>query len=86
MNSVCKGIILATTAASLIFSAGFVIAADESSKKPGRCFGINSCRGKAACGTKNVNACAGRNSCKGRCWLFVNTENECISQGGQILK
>ena len=48
------------------------------------CYGVNSCKGKTACGTAQ-NACTGMNACKGKGWINL-PEKECYVRGGQLLK
>lgn len=48
------------------------------------CYGINACKGQAACVTA-FNACPGRNSCKGKGFVIVG-KRECAERGGQPLK
>ena len=48
------------------------------------CYGINACKGQAACVTA-FNACPGRNACKGKGFLIVG-KRECSARGGQPLK
>lgn len=49
-----------------------------------KCSGINSCKGKSACGTATT-ACAGLNSCKGKGWIKT-TAKACKTKGGKIKK
>jgi hypothetical protein len=48
------------------------------------CYGINACKGQAACVTA-FNACPGLNACKGKGFLNVSAR-ECSARGGQPLK
>ena len=53
---------------------------DMQNKTPGKCHGVNSCKGTGACGGKN-HSCAGYNTCKGKGWLKM-TKKECKKKGG----
>ncbi|MCE9598773.1 MAG: hypothetical protein K8S54_12465 [Spirochaetia bacterium] len=46
----------------------------------GKCYGVNACKGKGECATKD-HACAGMNSCKGKGWISL-TKKECEAKGG----
>lgn len=81
-----KGLVLATAAASLfvsVMSSAADTSTQSSSAKPVKCHGINSCKGKGACGEKGGHSCAGQNSCKGKGWLVTKTSEECVSKGGK---
>jgi hypothetical protein len=85
--SLRKGLILATAAATLFTATqSFATEAINHNEKPVKCFGINSCRGKGSCGMKGMNGCAGQNTCKGKGWLYLKSEQECKSRGGQVIK
>ncbi len=74
------GAALAVTAAALFSVAP--MNASAGGHKPGKCFGINSCKGQTACATA-TNACAGQNACKGQGWLKA-TKAECDEKGGKF--
>ena len=46
------------------------------------CFGVNACKGQAACKTAN-NACKGQASCKGQGWIYSSAD-QCKEWGGKI--
>ncbi len=46
----------------------------------GECHGVNSCKGKGACGGKG-HSCAGKNTCKGKGWEKLSKE-ECTKKKG----
>ena len=48
----------------------------------GKCSGINSCKGKGACGGK-THSCAGMNKCKGKGWLKMS-KDECKKKHGKF--
>ncbi len=82
MNQSAKkvtGAALAVTAAALFSVAP--MNASAGGHKGGKCFGINSCKGQAACATA-TNACAGQNACKGQGWVKA-TKAECNEKGGK---
>ncbi len=62
-----------------------------------KCYGINSCKGKSACGaTKNsckgkhsckhkcANSCKGMNSCKGKGFVMKRSAKSCLKKGGSL--
>lgn len=72
----------ALAAAALISATSAITTVQAADETQGKCFGINSCKGKTACATAE-GACAGTNSCKGKGWLPM-TEKECSDQEGQF--
>ncbi len=61
-----------------------VRAADHGAQKeePGRCYGINSCKGESLCATAKHD-CKGLNDCKGQ-GVVVKTKSECLAAGGTL--
>jgi hypothetical protein len=58
-------------------------AADAPAKEsPGRCYGINTCKGTSLCATAR-NDCKGLNACKGE-GVLVKTKSECLAAGGTL--
>jgi hypothetical protein len=55
-------------------------AADK--EAPGRCYGVNSCKGESLCATAK-NDCKGLNECKGK-GVVVKTPTECKALGGTL--
>jgi uncharacterized membrane protein len=55
-------------------------AADK--EQPGRCYGINNCKGESLCATAK-NDCKGLNECKGK-GVLVKTPTECKALGGTV--
>jgi hypothetical protein len=51
-------------------------------EQPGRCYGVNSCKGQALCATAK-NDCKGLNDCKGK-GVVVKTPTECVAAGGSL--
>jgi uncharacterized membrane protein len=66
--------IATASAASIANAAG--------TEQPGRCYGVNSCKGQGLCATSQ-NDCKGLNSCKGK-GLLVKTPTECHALGGTL--
>jgi hypothetical protein len=51
-----------------------------------RCFGINECAGHGECANPGQgNSCEGLNECAGQGWVTVDTEEQCVSAGGEVL-
>lgn len=84
-----SGIAIASAAAALLLSGcGSNPAADKSmamskSEAKVHCSGINSCKGKGACGTAKHD-CAGKNACKGQGWIKTS-KAECDTKGGKVV-
>ena len=85
-----SGIAIASAAAALLLSGcGSNPAADKSmtmsskSEAKVHCSGINSCKGKGACGTAKHD-CAGKNACKGQGWMKTS-QAECDEKGGEVV-
>lgn len=74
-----SGAALAAAAALLVLSAAAPVAPAAAASKV-KCFGVNSCKGQAACKTAS-NACKGQNACKGKGFL-VMSKSACIAKGG----
>ncbi len=45
------------------------------------CFGVNACKGQAACKTAS-NACKGQAACKGQGWIYSSAD-QCKEWGGK---
>ena len=54
----------------------------QASKVAGECHGVNSCKGKGACGGKG-HSCAGKNACKGKGWVKLS-KADCDDKGGEF--
>jgi hypothetical protein len=92
MTSVKKasGLAIASAAAALLLSGcGSNPAAEKpmgmmsKSEAKVKCSGINSCKGKGACGTAKHD-CAGKNACKGQGWMQTS-QSECDAKGGKVV-
>ena len=57
-------------------------AAEKAKEEPGRCYGINTCKGTSACATAK-NECKGQNKCKGE-GVLLKTATECKALGGTL--
>ena len=82
MNTAKKasGVAIATAAAALFLSGMSGVAVAESASADVHCYGVNACKGKTACQTKD-NACKGQNSCKGKGWISMSAD-KCAKKGG----
>jgi uncharacterized membrane protein len=72
-------------AAALIALASLsapTFAAEKVKEEPGRCYGINTCKGTSLCATAK-NDCKGLNQCKGQ-GVLVKTPTECKALGGTL--
>lgn len=81
-----SGLVLAAGAAALLAS-GFVTvnAADSATTNMVKCGGVNACKGKTDCKSKD-NACKGQNACKSKGWVFMKTAAECTKAKGTVMK
>lgn len=57
-------------------------AAEKVKEEPGRCYGINTCKGSSLCATAK-NQCKGQNECKGT-GVVLKTATECKALGGTL--
>jgi hypothetical protein len=86
MKNGLKGAAVVSAVAALFATAHAEQAKAPAKEKAGktvRCEGINACKGKSACMTKET-ACAGMNACKGKGWIKVS-EQACKEKGGKVL-
>ena len=81
MNTAKKitGVALAAAAAAMFAVAPMSVSAGSNT---GKCFDINSCKGKSACATA-TSSCAGQNSCAGQGWV-KRTKSDCEEAGGKF--
>lgn len=85
MTSTMKSRLSLAAAAAMIAlsSASFAVSAGADEKEqPGRCYGVNSCKGTGLCATAKSD-CKGLNSCKGQ-GVIVKTKTECLKAGGTL--
>ena len=76
---------LATAAALIALSSAAVAApatAAADAERPGRCYGINTCKGTSLCATAK-NDCKGLNTCKGE-GVLLRTKAACLAEGGTL--
>jgi uncharacterized membrane protein len=83
-SSIKSRLSLAAAAAMIAMScASFAVSASADEKEqPGRCYGVNSCKGTSLCATAKSD-CKGLNSCKGQ-GVIVKTKTECLGAGGTL--
>ena len=84
MNTVGRGMLIASAAATLVLAGNVVARATDKTGSEVHCAGINECKGKASCATAE-HSCAGQNSCKGQGWVETSAE-ECTQKGGKIVE
>ncbi|MES3024306.1 MAG: hypothetical protein V4857_22285 [Pseudomonadota bacterium] len=72
--------LIALASASIVTPASAQPAAEK--EAPGRCYGINTCKGTSLCATAK-NDCKGLNSCKGE-GVLVKTKTACLAAGGTL--
>ncbi len=86
MNDQLKSHVCRAGAAALfaLTSIGLAIPAHAAAQQetPGRCFGINTCKGTSLCATAKSD-CKGLNECKGQ-GVIVKTPSECKALGGTL--
>jgi uncharacterized membrane protein len=85
MSNIVKSRVSFAAAAALIAiaSASVVTTANAAgAEQPGRCYGVNSCKGQGLCATSK-NDCKGLNNCKGK-GLLVKTPSDCLAAGGTL--
>ena len=66
---------IAAAVSGLMLAGTMAMSSEAHAAKNGHCHGVNSCKGKGACGGKD-HACAGKNECKGKGWLDIG-KKEC---------
>jgi uncharacterized membrane protein len=86
-NPIKSGVSIATAAALLALSSAasfatpsFAAAAEKD--EPGRCYGVNTCKGQSLCATAKHD-CKGLNNCKGE-GVIVLPKSECLAKGGTL--
>jgi uncharacterized membrane protein len=85
MNTKLASRVSFAAAAALIALSSAAIApahAADQQEQPGRCYGINTCKGTSLCATAK-NDCKGLNECKGQ-GVIVKTPTECKALGGTL--
>jgi len=75
-----NGLALATLAAALFATAP--LAADQPGSTPGKCYGVNACKGKSSCKSSG-HGCKSQNACKGQGFVMV-TKDTCDQIGGRF--
>ena len=85
MNSLSKGVVIATAAATLVLSGTVAPRAAEKAGGEVHCAGLNACKGQGACASAE-NSCKGHNSCKGKGFVNVSSADECVKKGGKVIE
>ncbi len=80
-NKIKSGVSLATATALMALSSVSIgsaaHAADGAQKEqPGRCYGVNTCKGQSLCATA-------KHDCKGQ-GVVVKTKTDCLAAGGTL--
>ena len=85
LKETVKGMMIAGMVASMFAGvAAHAKEGDAAGGKTVKCLGVNSCKGKSACATKE-SSCAGANTCKGKGWIKLS-EKECKAKGGKVVE
>lgn len=74
-----SGATIAAAAAALLM-ANSVTAPVAQAQETVKCYGVNACKGKAACKTAK-NECKGHNACKGQGFMQMSA-TDCEAKGG----
>ena len=78
-----KNVLLGLALTGMVMAAGCSTTnSSQGSKVAGECHGVNSCKGKGACGGKG-HSCSGKNACKGKGWIKLS-KAECDDKGGEF--
>jgi len=85
MNTVGRGVLIASAAAALLLTGSVVARAADKAGGEVHCAGINECKGKGSCAGAE-NACKAQNSCKGKGYVDVSSAGECIKKGGKVIE
>jgi uncharacterized membrane protein len=87
LSSKAARLALAASAAALFATAvaSPTFASEGKDSTTVKCMGINACKGQGKCKSA-TNACAGHNACKGMGWLLSPSADECVKQGGKVIK
>jgi hypothetical protein len=83
-NTLKSRLSFATAAALVALGSASVVSTAHAAgaEQPGRCYGVNSCKGTSLCATAK-NDCKGLNTCKGR-GVLVKPASECLGAGGTL--
>lgn len=77
-----RATLAAATALVALASLSMTAPARAAGDEPGRCYGVNSCKGTSLCATAS-NDCAGLNECKGK-GVLVKPASVCLKEGGTL--
>ena len=85
MNTVGRGMLIASAAATLVLAGNVVARAADKTASEVHCAGINECKGKGSCAGAE-NACKSKNACKGKGFVDVSSAEECVKKGGKVIE
>jgi hypothetical protein len=85
MNSVSRGILIATAAATMVVGGTIAVRATDKTGSEVHCAGINECKGKGSCAGAE-NGCKGKNACKGKGFVDLSSADECMKKGGKVIE
>ena len=85
MNTVGRGMLIASAAAALVLAGNVVARATDKTGSEVHCAGINACKGQGSCAGAE-NACKGKNTCKGKGYVDLSSADECAKKGGKVIE
>ncbi len=85
MNTVGRGMLIASAAAALVLAGNVVARATDKTASEVHCAGINACKSQGSCAGAE-NTCKGKNSCKGKGFVNVSSADECAKKGGKVIE
>ena len=85
MNTVGRGMLIASAAAALVLAGNVVARATDKTASEVHCAGINACKGQGSCAGAE-NACKGKNTCKGKGYVDLSSADECAKKGGKVIE
>ena len=85
MNTIGRGMLVASAAAALVLGGNVVARATDKTVSEVHCAGINACKGQGSCAGAE-NACKGKNTCKGKGFVDLSSADECVKKGGKVIE
>ena len=85
MNTVGRGMLIASAAATLVLAGNVVARATDKTASEVHCAGINACKGQGSCAGAE-NSCKGKNACKGKGYVNLSSADECVKKGGKVIE
>lgn len=79
-----RTLLLGAAVSGMLLAAGTLSSQNNqpaNDKTQGKCMGVNSCKGKGDCHTKD-HTCAGKNGCSGKGWKKMSVK-ECNDKKGK---